>query len=154
MESVVVKSIKKIEEKTGEKIEYDPVELKQGLSTGIAEALPAVTESMDVVKEENGAELDAALKILDLFSVKYLIILICVLVILAAIIYVVAGLLGNTAISLVIDFLKNDYESLIAPVTVLVGTIFKQFLTNGIFTLIPGIALCVVGFVFKAKKSE
>ena len=69
-------------------------------------------------------------------------------------IYVVAGLLGNTAISLVIDFLKNDYESLIAPVTVLVGTIFKQFLTNGIFTLIPGIALCVVGFVFKAKKSE
>ena len=175
IESVVVKSIKKIEDKTGEKIEYDPAELKAEIAAGVEEALPAVTEALDEVKEENGAELGMVLKALDFLSIKYLFIFIGVLIVLAAlifvlnmnvfalfryisipaivvgVIYVVFGLLGNTATAIIVNLLKNDYESLIAPVTVLVSTIFRQFLLNGISSFVPGVVLCVVGFIKKDK---
>lgn len=175
IESVVVKSIKKIEDKTGEKIEYDPAELKAEIAAGVEEALPAVTEALDEVKEENGAELGMVLKALDFLSIKYLFIFIGVLIVLAAlifvlnmnvfalfryisipaivvgVIYVVFGLLGNTATAIIVNLLKNDYESLIAPVTVLVSTIFRQFLLNGICSFVPGVVLCVVGFIKKDK---
>lgn len=175
IESVVVKSIKKIEEKTGEKIEYDPAELRAEISSGIEEALPAVTEALDEVKEENAAELGMVLKALDFLSIKYLFIFIGVLIVLAAlifvlnmdifalfryisipaivvgVIYVICGLLGNTVTAIIVELLKNDFESLIAPVTVLVSTIFRQLLLNGICTFVPGVVLCVVGFICKKK---
>ena len=175
VESVVVKSIKKIEEKTGQKIEYDPQELKEGLATGISEALPAVTESLDEVKEENGAEIQTVLTILDLFTIKYLIILLIALVVIAAlifvtnmnifatfryisisaliigIIYIIAGCLEGTILSKIIELIKYDYESLVAPITVLVSTIFKQLLLNGIFTTIPAVAIGIIGFIPKQK---
>ncbi len=175
IESVVVKSIKKIEDKTGEKIEYDSAELKAEIAAGVEEALPSVTEALDEVKEENGADLEMALKVLDFFSIKYLFILIGILIVLAALIFVLnmnvftmfryisipviivglilitAGTLRNVATSMIVEFLKNDFESLIAPVTVLVSTIFRQILMNGVCSLVPGIALCVVGFIKKTK---
>ena len=178
IESVVVKSIKKIEDKTGEKIEYDPAELKTVISSGIEEAVPAVTEALDEVKEENGAELEMVLKALDFLSIKYLFIFIGVLIVLAALIfvlnmdvfalfryisipaivvgliYVIGGLLGNTVTALIVELLKNDYEALISPVSVLVSIIFRQILLNGICTLVPGVALCVVGFIKKKTKSS
>ena len=167
IESVVVKSIKKIE--------YDSAELKAEIAAGVEEALPSVTEALDEVKEENGADLEMALKVLDFFSIKYLFILIGILIVLAALIFVLnmnvftmfryisipviivglilisAGALGNVATSMIVEFLKNDFESLIAPVTVLVSTIFRQILMNGVCSLVPGIALCVVGFIKKTK---
>ena len=176
IESVVTKSIKKIEEKTGEKIEYDAAELKANIAAGVEEALPSVTETLDTVKEENSAELDAVMKILDYLSVKYLVIMIAVLVVLAAIIFVlnmnvfalfryisipsivigiiliVIGLMGGFVNSVIADVLKADFESLIKPVSVLVTTIFRQFLTYGICAFVPGVALCVVGFINKKKK--
>lgn len=176
IESVVVKSIKKIEDKTGEKIEYDPAELKAEISAGVEEALPAVQESLDEVKEENGAELESVMKLLDFLSIKYLYIFIAVLVVLVTLIFVlnmnvfatfryvsipaiVAGLIliiaalvgGNIGTAAVVEMLKNDYEALITPVTVLIGIIIKQILLNGICIVIPGIALCVAGFVGKNK---
>ena len=175
IESVVTKGIKKIEEKTGEKIEYDAAELKANIATGVEEALPAVTETLDTVKEENKAELGAVLKVLDFLSVKYLIIMIAILVVLAAIIFVlnmnvftlfryisipsivvgsiliVIGLMNGFVNSVVADILKADFESLIKPVSVLVSTIFRQFLTYGICAFVPGVALCVVGFIYKKK---
>lgn len=175
VESVVVKSIKKIEDKTGQKIEYDPAELKAEISSGIEEAIPSVTQALDEVKEENGAELETVLKALDILSIKYLFIFIAVLIVLAALIFVLnmnifalfryisipaivagliliaAGALGNVATSIVADLLKNDYASLVAPVSVLISTIFRQILLNGICTTVPGVALCVVGFVKKSK---
>lgn len=178
IESVVTKGIKKIEEKTGEKIEYDAAELKANIATGVEEALPAVTETLDTVKEENKAELGAVLKVLDFLSVKYLIIMIAILVILAAIIFVlnmnvftlfrcisipsivvgiiliVIGLMNGVVNSVVADILKADFESLIKPVSVLVSTIFRQFLTYGICAFVPGVALCVVGFINKKKQIE
>lgn len=176
IESVVTKSIKKIEEKTGEKIEYDAAELKANIAAGVEEALPSVTETLDTVKEENSAELDAVMKILDYLSVKYLVIMIAVLVVLAAIIFVlnmnvfalfryisipsivigiiliVIGLMGGFVNSVIADVLKADFESLIKPVSVLVTTIFRQFLTYGICAFVPGVALCVVGFINKKKQ--
>lgn len=176
IESVVTKSIKKIEEKTGEKIEYDPAELKANIASGVEEALPSVTETLDIVKEENSAELDSVLKILDFLSVKYLIIMIAMLVVLAAIIFVInmnifalfryisipsivvgiifiiLGLMSGVVNSVVADVLKADFESLIKPVSVLVSAIFRQFLTYGIFAFVPGVALCVVGFINNKKK--
>lgn len=176
IESVVTKGIKKIEEKTGEKIEYDAAELKANIAAGVEEALPAVTETLDTVKEENSAELDAVMKILDYLSVKYLVIMIAVLVVLAAIIFVlnmnifalfryisipsivigiiliVIGLMGGFVNSVIADVLKADFESLIKPVSVLVTTIFRQFLTYGICVFVPGVALCVVGFINKKKQ--
>lgn len=173
IESVVVKSIKKIEDKTGEKIEYDPVELKSEIAASVEEALPSVTEALDEVKEENGEDLEMVLKILDFLSIKYLFIFIAVLIVLAALIfvlnmnifawfryisipaivvgliYIVGGLLGNTITAEIVEILKNGYEALIAPVTVLVSIIFRQILVNGICTLVPGVALCVVGFIKK-----
>ena len=178
IESVVTKSIKKIEEKTGEKIEYDAAELKANIAAGVEEALPSVTETLDTVKEENSAELDAVMKILDYLSVKYLVIMIAVLVVLAAIIFVlnmnvfalfryisipsivigiiliVIGLMGGFVNSVIADVLKADFESLIKPVSVLVTTIFRQFLTYGICAFVPGVALCVVGFINKKKQIE
>ena len=178
IESVVTKSIKKIEEKTGEKIEYDAAELKANIAAGVEEALPSVTETLDTVKEENSAELDAVMKILDYLSVKYLVIMIAVLVVLAAIIFVlnmnvfalfryisipsivigiiliVIGLMGGFVNSVIADVLKADFESLIKPVSVLVTTIFRQFLTYGICTFVPGTALCVVGFINKKNQIE
>ncbi len=178
IESVVTKGIKKIEEKTGEKIEYDAAELKANIATGVEEALPAVTETLDTVKEENKAELGAVLKVLDFLSVKYLVIMIAILVILAAIIFVlnmnvftlfryisipsivvgiiliVIGLMNGFVNSVVADILKADFESLIKPVSVLVSTIFRQFLTYGICAFVPGVALCVVGFINKKKQIE
>lgn len=178
IESVVTKGIKKIEEKTGEKIEYDAAELKANIATGVEEALPAVTETLDTVKEENKAELGAVLKVLDFLSVKYLVIMIAVLVILAAIIFVlnmniftlfryisipsivvgiiliVIGLMNGVVNSVVADILKADFESLIKPVSVLVSTIFRQFLTYGICAFVPGVALCVVGFIYKKNQIE
>ena len=53
--------------------------------------------------------------------------------------------------SVVADILKADFESLIKPVSVLVSTIFRQFLTYGICAFVPGVALCVVGFIYKKK---
>ena len=176
IESVVTKSIKKIEEKTGEKIEYDAAELKANIASGVEEALPSVTETLDIVKEENSAELDSVLKILDFLSVKYLIIMIAMLVVLAAIIFVInmnifalfryisipsivvgiifiiLGLMSGVVNSVVADVLKADFESLIKPVSVLVSAIFHQFLTYGIFAFVPGVALCVVGFINNKKK--
>ena len=176
IESVVSKSIKKIEKKTGEKIEYDAAELKANIASGVEEALPSVTETLDIVKEENSAELDSVLKILDFLSVKYLIIMIAILVVLAAIIFVInmnifalfryisipsivvgiifiiLGLMSGVVNSVVADVLKADFESLIKPVSVLVSAIFHQFLTYGIFAFVPGVALCVVGFINKKKQ--
>ena len=176
IESVVTKSIKKIEEKTGEKIEYDVAELKANIASGVEEALPSVTETLDIVKEENSAELDSVLKILDFLSVKYLVIMIAMLVVLAAIIFVInmnifalfryisipsivvgiifiiLGLMSGVVNSVVADVLKADFESLIKPVSVLVSAIFHQFLTYGIFAFVPGVALCVVGFINNKKK--
>lgn len=176
IESVVTKSIKKIEEKTGEEIEYDAAELKANIASGVEEALPSVTETLDIVKEENSAELDSVLKILDFLSVKYLVIMIAMLVVLAAIIFVInmnifalfryisipsivvgiifiiLGLMSGVVNSVVADVLKADFESLIKPVSVLVSAIFHQFLTYGIFAFVPGVALCVVGFINNKKK--
>ena len=176
IESVVTKSIKKIEEKTGEKIEYDAAELKANIASGVEEALPSVTETLDIVKEENSAELDSVLKILDFLSVKYLVIMIAMLVVLAAIIFVInmnifalfryisipsivvgiifiiLGLMSGVVNSVVADVLKADFESLIKPVSVLVSAIFHQFLIYGIFAFVPGVALCVVGFINNKKK--
>ena len=176
IESVVTKSIKKIEEKTGEKIEYDAAELKANIASGVEEALPSVTETLDIVKEENSAELDSVLKILDFLSVKYLVIMIAMLVVLAAIIFVInmnifalfryisipsivvgiifiiLGLMSGVVNSVVADVLKADFESLIKPVSVLVSAIFHQFLTYGIFAFVPGVALCALGFINNKKK--
>lgn len=173
VESVVVKSIKKIEDKTGEKIEYDPAELKAEIAAGIEEAIPSVTEALDEVKEENGAELETVLKALDFLSIKYLFIFIGILIVIAALIFVlnmnifalfryisipaivvggiliIAGSLGNVITGVIVELLKNDFESLIAPVTVLVSTIFRQILLNGICSIVPGIALCVAGCIKK-----
>ena len=131
---------------------------------------------MDIVKEENSAELDSVLKILDFLSVKYLVIMIAMLVVLAAIIFVInmnifalfryisipsivvgiifiiLGLMSGVVNSVVADVLKADFESLIKPVSVLVSAIFHQFLTYGIFAFVPGVALCVVGFINKKKQ--
>ena len=71
--------------------------------------------------------------------------------IIVGLILITAGALGNVATSMIVEFLKNDFESLIAPVTVLVSTIFRQILMNGVCSLVPGIALCVVGFIKKTK---
>lgn len=173
IESVVVKTIKKIEDKTGEKIEYDPADLKAEIATGIAEANQAVTEALDEVKEENGAELETALKALKFLSVKNLVIFIVILFIIVALIFalntnifvvfryisipifivglifITIGLFGNVTTATLVNFLKNDYEALIAPLSVLVSTIFRQFLLNGLCAAVPGLALCIVGFTVK-----
>ncbi len=175
VESVVIKSIKKIENKTGQKIDYDPAELKAEISSGIKEAIPSVTQALDEAKEENGAELEMVLKALDFLSIKYLFVFIAILVLLALLIFVlnmniftlfryiaipsvavglllvIAGSLGNVAVSIATEFLKSDYALLVGPVSVLIFTIFRQILLSGICSAVPGIALCVVGFVKKSK---
>lgn len=176
IESVVTKSIKTIEIKTGTKIDYDPQELKQEISAGIKDVTPALTEALDEAKEEYGNDLQNVIKVLEFFSFKNLMIFCGILIVIAALIfilnmnvfalfryisipsivvgliYLTLGVLGGAFIvPTIVDVLKNEYEALITPVTVIISLIFKQFLVSGIGSFVPGLALCVIGYVAGAK---
>jgi len=179
IEGAIVKGITIIEDKTGQTIEYDSTELKAGIKAGVEEAIPAVTESLDVVKQENSAELEAVLKLLDFLSVKYLYIFIAILAVLVILIFIinlnvfttfryisfpaiVVGLIfiigsivgEKVGLSIVIELLKDEYQSLIMPISVLIGTIIKQILLYGIYTVIPGVILCITGSVCNKNKDN
>ncbi len=175
IEKVVVKSINTIEEKTGTKIDYDPQELKSEIALGVQEAAPILSEALDEVKKEYGSDMQTALDILALFTIQKLMILIGILVVLVVLIfvlnmnlfamlrfisipaiivgilYVAAALSGNFVTAIVVEELKNDFEALIQPVTIFISLIFRQLLVYGIATLIPGVVLCVTGYIGKAK---
>jgi len=175
VESVVEKSIKTIEVKTGTKIEYDPQELRKEISDGLEEVVPMFTEAMDEAKEEYGTELEQALTALGYFSMKNLLICIGVLIVIAALIFainmnlfimfryisipaIVAGVLylliafsGNFITTITADVLKEILSGVVEPVTVLIKNILKQFMIYGFGSLVTGIILCVTGFTAKTK---
>lgn len=170
LEAAMEDAIEICEKKSGKKIDYKPEELKDAIDEGIKEAVPEVQKSLDDVKKNNQEVISAIEKLLNVFSVKNLLLLILVLVVIAAglfginrevlmtlkyisitavsdgVLLLIAGLFSGVITALIVSFLPSDAVTAGITVGKIVHRICKGFIVSGIVTIVLGTVLCFVGF--------
>lgn len=179
LEKVINKSIDKYEEKTGEVV--DRTGLNESINEGVKAAVPEITTSLDVVKEENAETLEVVKLCFEILSLKTLLICVAVCVIIALLIFVinrnifrtlrfvsipgfiVGVILFGSAISIgvllpmVMEMLKAELAlpgSIINAVVKIVSIVISNIKFTGIITILISVVAGVLGFTLYKTKTE
>lgn len=179
LEKVINKSIDKYEEKTGEVV--DRTGLNESINEGVKAAVPEITTSLDVVKEENAETLEVVKLCFEILSLKTLLICVAICVIIALLIFVINRnifrtlrfvsipgfivgviLFGSTIsigvlLPMVMEMLKAELAlpgSIINAVVKIVSIVISNIKFTGIITILISVVAGVLGFTLYKTKTE